>query len=536
MFDNQQRKFKRSAKLISVLTKYGFKDLLGRLNGSNNEDKLTLTPAVYLNIRLALEELGPTFVKLGQSFSDRDDLLPQGLAEQLSHLQDNVKVVDLNIKQLLKDAFGEIYEDKIAEIQEEPIAAASIAQVYKAKLKNGKVVIIKVKRPGIDEVIKDDLLILKDIISLIDTYTDYAEQLNLKTAVLAFEKSLAEELSLANERENILKFRQNFAKNKDTYVPKVYKKLCNDHILTMEFVDGIKITDIDALTENDIDLKRLAEVGYRLFVSQILEYGFFHADPHAGNLLVTKKGQLVFIDFGAVGVLPTNDKPIFENLILSFVAQKAAKIVRLLKKLAIHYSIPDERKFEADVLDILTYVHGSSLSEISVPLVMDKMRMVLKENRLVMPEYFYLLFKAVSLMDGVGRKLNPDLNVVKSLKPFTQKLLKKKLDPQELSKVGVEKGVEFLDHLEEIPEELRSIINKLDDNKFTITTIAKDYNNFEKLIHKSIATLSLCVLLAAIIVATAILFYGGYVAAAIIGTVISVVIILVLTFRGMRRN
>src|SRR5690606_35519199 len=210
------------------------------------------------------------------------------------------------------------------------------------------------------------------------------------------------------------------------------------------------------LDEQGIDKVRISEIGYRLFVSQILDFGFFHADPHAGNILATQDEKLVFIDFGAMGQIPAIDKPYFDQLILSFVAKKADKIVRILKKLSLYYSIADERKFQMDVHEIFSYLHNSALKDINAANVMNKMKEVLRDNRLVMPEYFYLLFKGVSLMDGVGRKINPDLDVMKSLTPFTKKLLKERLSPQNLSKKAIDKASDLLEDVEEIPAALRS--------------------------------------------------------------------------------
>jgi ubiquinone biosynthesis protein len=537
MFEKQQRKFKRSARLASVLAKYGFQDLLLRINVKvpSSTYKQTNNFGIYERVRMALEELGPTFVKLGQSFSDRDDLLPDELVAQLAHLQDRVVSQELDVEEILKQEFGEAAFLAFNDIDTKPIAAASIAQVYQATLQTGEKVIIKVKRPHVDDQIKDDLLILKDLVVLIDTYSDLAEQLNLKHAVLAFEKSLLEELSLTNEKNNILKFSENFKDSTETYVPKVYDQLCTDRVLTMEFVEGIKITNIASLDAHGIDKVHISEVGYRLFVSQILDFGIFHADPHAGNILVTKDQKLVFIDFGAVGRIPNIDKPYFDQLILSFVAKKANKIVRILKKLSLNYSIADERKFEMDVHEIFSYVHNSSLKDIDVATVMNKMKEVLKDNRLVMPAYFYLLFKGVSLMDGVGRKINPDLDVMNSLKPFTKKLMKERLSPQNLSKKAVDKATDLLDDIEEIPNGLRSILQKLEDNKFTVTTNLKQLDQLSNLMKIAITNLIIGLLMAASIIASALLFVNHYHLASGAVFILTLLMGLLLLLRMLRR-
>ncbi|WP_253297231.1 AarF/UbiB family protein [Chryseobacterium sp. PCH239] len=206
MFDKPQRKLKRSARLISVLSKYGFKDILARMNGNKQEeasghsDEIISKGTVYERIRLALEELGPTFVKLGQTFSNREDLLPPELIQELQKLQDKVDTVDMDVEEALESEFNISVKDYFREIQKKPLATASIAQVYKAVLLDGSPVILKLRKPDVQSVIEDDLLLIKDIEKLISTYSEIGEKLNLKQAISTFERSLLEEVSLINEK------------------------------------------------------------------------------------------------------------------------------------------------------------------------------------------------------------------------------------------------------------------------------------------------------------------------------------------------
>ncbi|MGX5687295.1 ABC1 kinase family protein [Chryseobacterium cucumeris] len=548
MFDKPQRKLKRSARLISVLSKYGFKDLLARMNGNKQEeasghsDEIISKGTVYERIRLALEELGPTFVKLGQTFSNREDLLPPEMIQELQKLQDKVETVDMNVEEALESEFNISVKDYFREIQKKPLATASIAQVYKAVLLDGSPVILKLRKPDVQSVIEDDLLLIKDIEKLISAYSEIGEKLNLKQAISTFEKSLLEEVSLINEKNNIQQFRVNFKNNKETYVPKVYEEFSNNNILCMEFIDGIKVTDKSVLLANGIDPVKVSEEGLRLFVSQILDYGFFHADPHAGNILVKKDGRIVFIDFGAVGKIQPNDKEILENLIVSFVAKNSHKIVRSLKKMAISYEIPDERRFENDVEEILNFVHSSSLQDINVQVIINKMKDILKDNRLYMPDYFYLLFKGISLIEGVGRSINPDLDIVKSLHPYTKKIFTKKISPKNLLKTGMDRMMNFTDNVDEIPKELRSVLQKLDDNKFTVSSEIKNIEKTNQLIKSSVINLILAMVLGANIIATAIVFssesgprIGELSLVAVLGFIFSILLVIILLLRVTRK-
>lgn len=549
MFDKQQRKLKRSARLISVLSKYGFKDMLARMNGGNkqeeeagNDDEVISKGTVYERMRLVLEELGPTFVKLGQTFSNREDLLPPELVQELQKLQDKVETVEMNVEEIMENEFNISVKDYFQEIQHIPLATASIAQVYKAVLLDGSEVILKIKKADVQSVIEDDLLLIKDLEKIISSYSDIGEKLNLKQAISTFEKSLLEEVSLINEKNNILQFTRNFKNNKETYVPKIYEDLSNNNVLCMEFIDGIKVTDKTGLIAHGIDPVKISEVGLRLFVSQILDYGFFHADPHAGNILVKKDGRVVFIDFGAVGKIQPNDKEILENLIVSFVAKNAHKIVRSLKKMAVSYEIPDERRFENDVEDILNFVHSTSLKEINPQEIINKMKDVLKDNRLHMPDYFYLLFKGIGLIEGVGRTINPDLDIVKSLSPYTKKILTRKINPKNLLKTGMDRMMNFTDNVDEIPKELRSVLQKLDENKFTVSTEFKNIEKTNQLIKSSTVNLMLAMILGANMIATAIVFVsetgpriGEMSVVAILGFLFSILLVIILLLRITRK-
>ncbi len=513
MFDKQQRKFRRSAKLIGVLSKYGFRDILARMNvrsGNELADNLAGNRSVYERIRLAIEELGPTFVKLGQAFSNREDLLPPELILELQKLQDKVEPVALDPSSVLAQQFNIEPAEFFQELNATPIAVASIAQVYRAVLADGSPVILKIKKPGVDEQIQDDLLLIHDLVKVITTYSDIGERLNLKQAINTFEKSLLEELSLSNEKNNIRRFALNFRENPKTYVPKVYDEFCSNSVLCMEFIDGIKITDTMQLQEADLNPVQLSEAGLQLFVSQILDYGFFHADPHAGNILVLRDGRIVFIDFGAVGSIQPNEKEILEQLIIAFVSANASRIVKYLKKMAIEYDIPDERGFQKDVQTVLDYVHRTSLQEIEVPALLAMMTDTLKNNRILMPEYLYLLLKGISLIEGVGRTINPDLDVVKSLQPFTKKMLFKKLSPQHLLKTGTQKMALLAESLEEIPAELRSILLKLHENRFTIQTEQKGLEKQQQLLKTMMVNLILSLVLCANIVSSALLLTDGW--------------------------
>ena len=507
MFDKQQRKLKRSARLVSVLSKYGFQNLISRLNTSKKDDEqlgISADAGLYQRIRLALEELGPSFVKFGQGFSNREDLLPPDLIAELQKLQDKVETVPMDIESVVAKEFDITPSDFFLDINPQPIATASIAQVYTARLLTGEKVILKIKKPNVQAVIEDDLLLIKDLVKLIDNYSEWGKKLNLKQVVSTFEKSLLEEVSLINEKNNIHQFAINFKDNTDTHVPKVYDDFSNNNVLCMEFIEGFKITDVAALKEKNLDPVQLSEKGLKLFATQILEYGFFHADPHAGNILVQNDGKIVFIDFGAVGKIQPNDKEILENMIVGFVAKNPNRIIRNLKKMAISYDIPDDKQFEKDVSEVLEFVHSTSLQDINTQEIMNKMKDVIANNHINMPGYFYLLFKGIGLIEGVGRTINPDLDIVKTLSPYTKTIIAQRFSPRNLLKNNLSRILDFTDNLDEIPKELKSLLEKLDGNKFTVTSEIRNIDKTNQLLNRGLTNVVIAIVLAALIMASAV--------------------------------
>lgn len=545
MFQNSSLKIKRMGTLVAVLSKYGFKDVLARMNLKNKEQMVpeeVFSKSVYVRIRMALEELGPTFVKFGQAFSQRADLLPKELILELQKLQDNVVLEDFNLEEVLSENLGENYQEHFLEITQEPIASASIAQVYKATLATGEKVVLKVKRAGIEKIIKADLLLLKDLVAVLDNYFEFAESLNLEQGINAFEKSLLSELSFVNERENIERFAKNFKKDARTSVPKVFSKLSNNDVLCLEFVEGFKITDFHAIHKNDLSAPKLAEECLQLFLAQILEHGFFHADPHAGNILVSAEGKIIFIDFGAVGTIFPSDREFLEELIINIILKNADALVRNLKKVALKFEIKNEKKLKDDILDILNLVDSSALQDIDLNKMIEKFQSILFENKIIMPDYFILLFKGVTLIEGVGRILNPDMDVLKSAKPYINKIMLERLNPNYILEKGFQKLSVLHNDLQNFPAEMRNVISLLSEGQLTLHTKSEDLKNMTFLMKKSVTNLILALVLSAVIIATALVMnapasqqVSGISPFGLSGLALSLVLSLVLLLRLLKR-
>lgn len=506
ILDRQKAKLKRAAKLMQILTKYGFEDFKSKLDSSNsttsNGDKVTQDAAFYERVRRAIEELGPTYVKFGQTLSTREDLFPTALIKEFKKLQDNVLPEEIDLIKHLEEELEISAGDYFTEIENIPIASASIAQTYKATLQTGEDVILKVKRSGIKEIVRADLLLMKDIIELLTNYYSVVREINLMHVFDAFAKSLQEELSFNNEQKNIQLFARNFRGNADIETMKVYPELSNDNILCISFIDGVKINNKEAITALHLDPEAILDKCFNLYLTQMLEHGLFHADPHPGNILVTRSGQVSFIDLGAVAKMSPHDKELLEDFVVYFIYKDATRLVNTLKKMALHVDIKDEKLLVRAFQELLDIINTHSLEELDIKALFSKFSHLLNDNNIIMPEHIYLLVKGIVLMEGIGRELSPSLNIVDKVKPYITKIATQRISPEKLLEDNIGTLWEMRRLLHTAPQSLSSMVDKLNQGEFKV---AVNHREFEKYRTQELRNNSLNRLLW---VATA-LFIGG---------------------------
>ena len=528
MMENQKRKLKRTASLVKILAKYGFEELLNNTGNETSLNDSSLT--IYERIRMALEELGPTYVKFGQAFSSREDLLPEEMIVELQKLQDKVESRPMDVRGLLKTDLGIDPEEFFTHIAEEPFASASISQVYKAELKNGQPVILKIKRPGIREVVASDMLIMKDIAGFLVSYSEVFRKINLVEVLEAFEKSIFQELSFLNELANIERFSRNFKGNEAIYLAGAYPELSNDNILCMEFIAGVKITDKEAIMSMGLSPEKITHSGLDLYLTQVLEHGFFHADPHPGNLLVLQSGQIAFIDFGSMGSMMPGEKVMLEDFVSYFMAQDARRLIATMKKMAIRFNVADESKLERDIHEFFNLLDGVSLEQMDIKEVLSKFSAILNNNEILMPDHLYLLVRGIVLIEGIGRALVPDLNILDSLRPYILKIAFRRLSPEELKKSSLKLLRTLTEALKTMPDDVQSIISKLNSGDLKIVQEMKDLPAIKKTIDRGMSNLGLSVLMSGLLITSAILIladkppkFNGMPILAIGGLIISLI-------------
>ena len=491
------QKTKRVMKLSGVIAKYGFDELFkrGELEKyipknvkRKYSDKIEEINSYtfYERIRMAIEEMGPVHIKFGQMLSNRKDILPEEFIIELQKLQDNVEVEKIDVRKKLDLELGIDVNDYFSEIEENPMASASIGQVFRAKLKTGEKVVIKIQRENIRPVVEADLGIMKNLAKTLEKYYDDLKRMSISEIVESFEKMLNEELSLNNELNNMLRFANNFKNDSRIHVPVVYKTLSNDRILTMEMIEGFKITDAENIIKIGIETKKVARTGLDLYLTQFLKHGFFHADPHPGNIFIKENGQIVFIDFGAMGRLYPNERELLINLIIYSLKKDVKKMIETIRELAVKFEVADEKKFERELYGLIELVDENSLENIDVVTIFEKARKIFSNNQILLSEDIYLLVKGIGQIEGIGRHLDPTLNITKVMRPYMNKITKERMNPINIFKKGISKIETFSDNWLTLPTDMKILLEKIQNNelkhKHEIIGFDKFQKAFERLI------------------------------------------------------
>ena len=464
-------RIKRMKKLSDVLLKYGFEELFDRTGmerfipnrlAKNSKRLENIRETSFPErIRLAMQDLGPTYVKLGQMCSNRTDIFPEDIIAEFQKLQDDVEPEKIDIYAKIKAELNIEPLEYFKEIDETPRASASMGQVYKGILKDGTEVVIKVRREGIKEIVASDLSMMRDLAAYFERTNEEIKKMNVSYIINSFGNSITKELSFRNELSNMEKFANNFKNDKRIHVPVPYRELSNDNILCMEFIKGFKITDKEKIEKCGFFPSEVARVGLDLYIQQVLKYGFFHADPHPGNIFMTPEGEIVFIDFGAMGTLYPQDKELLENLLLHFIQKDVKEAIDTIKELAVKYNVPDERQLERELTEIVYLVDGNALSEISIGDIFEKVRVILNKNQVILPEDIYLLVKGVGQIEGIGRHLDPSLDIMKTLEPYAKRILRERMNPKYIFEKGTKKITQVSESWLSLPEDLRNISQKI---------------------------------------------------------------------------
>ncbi len=417
-------------------------------------------------LRQTFEKLGPTFVKFGQLLSLRPDLLPNESLEELKKLQDKVPGFEFSeVKRIIEEDFNQPLEKIFKSFDKKALSSASMAQVHKAELKDGKKVAVKVLRPNIKEVIDADLDILFYLAKSLEKHLPSSRVYQPVNLVKEFAYWTRKELNFRIEANNILRMQNNLVNNKNVIIPKVYQKYSSKRVLTMEYLQGIKLDDLNAIKQAKINRSKLALLYFNSIIEQALFYGFFHADPHPGNVFVHKNGKLIYLDFGIVGELNIKDREIIINFFKSISDKDPDKSIDIFLSLAREIKNNDLSEFKKEAREMLNDVYESTIQERSGAKTLYELISLGAKNGIVFDPNHILMAKSAYQGEGLALKLNPKFKVKDGLEQFFTNYLEKNLSPKKIIS-GVKVALKDQEKLwKELPQHILKIINKLEKDE-----------------------------------------------------------------------
>lgn len=512
------QELKRFGRIASVLVRYGFGDLLHRLEVSHvawqriftKEAEALERLSVPERVRLAFEELGPTFIKFGQVLSSRPDLLPTEFVKELTKLQDSVPPFPFgDVKALIEAQFGRPLTEVFASFEEEPLAAASLAQVHRARAKAGDEVAVKVQRPGIEDMIETDIRILRGLAALCERHLPESRYYEPVRIVDEFARTTRREMDFVREGRNIDRSRKYFAGDETVYIPKTFWDLTAPKVLTMEYIHGIKISELEQIHAAAMDRKTIAINGANLILKEIFEFHFFHADPHPGNIFVLENNVIAPVDFGMIGIL---DEEIVRQLGIVFTAivkKDVDMLVNVLLSIGLAPEPIDRNAFRLELGDFLERYYELPLKQLIIRIIINELMGIIRRYRLRFPPELVMMAKALVINQGVGTMLYPEFNIIEHARPYVQKLIMRRLDParqlKEFSKLAGETAVFF----KKLPSDLREILSKMRKDELGIRF---EHRGLERLIgelDRSSNRLSFAVIIAALIIGSSLVFQTG---------------------------
>lgn len=515
------RHLNRYQGILRVLFKYGFSDVLERLHIDQYLESglqmINRKPREQIDklsrperLRMSLEELGPTFIKFGQVLSTRSDFIPPEYLFELAKLQDDVPPFSYeDVESIFLAEMGHKPEELFAEFKREPVAAASIGQVHEGVLRDGDKVVVKVQRPEIEKIIAVDLEILAHIAALMEKYLEELQGHRPTSIVEEFARTISKEIDYSVEIGNIERFAKQFERNKTIYVPKVYRDLSCERILTMENIQGLKASDVDQLRKQGADLPLVAERGTNLIMEQIFVHGFFHADPHPGNIFILPDNLICFLDFGMMGRLSRQNRDDFTDLVLYIVARNERKVMESVLKLTNHYEDINRDALGRDLSEMLDRYLYLPLKELEAGKILQDLLELVSRHQIFFKPNFYLMMKAITTVEGVGCILDPDLELLKLAQPFMKKV---KSDRLRLNRIAEEAGLatsEYIDLLRDLPEELRSILSQLRQGRMKLEFEHRGLSDLRVALDQVSNRISFAIVLASLIIGSSLIILSG---------------------------
>ncbi len=510
------RRFKRSRQIVGILVKYGFGQVIDQIRAweqINIEcrifhrcDRKIAGLEFGERVRLAIQELGPTFIKMGQMLSTRPDMVPPDIIKELEKLQDRIPPFPSQIaKKTVEEELNRPLEEVFASFDEEPIAAASLSQVHRARLKKGQEVVAKIRRPDIVETIEADMAIMRWLAGIVERRVPEARFLNVVGLVDELHSDIKKELDFRTEANNLVRYAHNFRGSRELKVPRVYEELCTPKLLVLEYIDGINISKIQRLTDEGYDLKLIARRLSDILFESVLEHGFFHADPHPGNVFVMPNNVVCLLDFGMMGTLSQVEKSNLASIVTGIATRDEKLTTRALLDLAIKRDRLDEQQFQMDVSRHLQRYAYVPLNRLRLgEMLQDELRLI-TTHHLRFPTNLVWVTKAIATVENVTSRLDPQINMIEYIKPFAEGMLSRQFNPkQEIRELGTA-ALEFLDLLKDLPYELRSAIRRLREGHARLEVEQVGQEAARKTLTRVTNHLAVAIVIAALLVGSSLL-------------------------------
>ena len=511
------RHLNRYRQILAVLFKYGFGDLLEMLKidqyievGLQMISKKRATRVERLNrpqrLRMAFEELGPTYIKLGQILSTRPDLVPMEYIEELAKLQDKIPAFPFeSVRKVIFSEFGVGPDELFERLDEEPFASASIGQVHRAILKDGEAVAVKFQRPGIRKIIEVDLEIMLHLATLAERHIEELSLHRPVKIVEEFARTLEKEIDYKNEATNMERVARHFLDDPYVYIPKVFRDTTTTRVLTTEYIEGIKISDIEKLEAAGLDREVLTARGADLVLKQIFVHGFFHADPHPGNIFVLPDNVICLLDFGMTGIVDRQTREDFVDLLDGIVHQNEARAAQVLLKLTHWDYEPERRLFEREVADFMGRHLYKPLKDIELGKLLQQLLELATSMKLRIPPDIFLMIKAFSTVEGVGRLLDPSFDMIAQATPFITEVKLARYKPQRIADDVYDLATRLLHFFQQFPKDLLDLANLIRQQKLRLQI---EHRGLETMLatHDRISNrISFSILIAALIIGSALI-------------------------------
>jgi ubiquinone biosynthesis protein len=511
------RHLNRYRQILTILFKYGFGDLLEMLKidqyievglqliSKKREvrfERLTRPQG----LRMAFEELGPTYIKLGQVLSTRPDLIPMEFIAELSKLQDHVPAFAFDqVRQVIESEFRRPAEELFVQLETEPLGSASIGQVHRAVLKDGETVAVKLQRPGIRKIIEVDLEIMLHLATLAERHIEELAFHRPVKIVEEFAKTLENEIDYLNEATNMQRAARYFLDDPTVYIPKVFREATTSRVLTTEFIDGIKISNVEALEAAGLDRKEITRRGADLVLKQVFEHCFFHADPHPGNIFVLPDNVICLLDFGMAGMVDRHTRDEFVDLVESIVNRNEERASQVLLELTYHEQEPDRRQFERAVAEFMGRHLYKPLRDIELGKLLYQLLELSTSFRLRIPPDIFLMMKALGTVEGVGHMLDPEFDMFARAKPFIMRVKLERFKPERIADDMYEMGAHLLRFVRKFPDQLLEMANLIRQEKLRLQIEHRGLENMLATHDRISNRISFSILIAALIIGSALI-------------------------------